>query len=104
MEERPISAQNRSRFGHWEADTVLGVAGGACLLTLTERKSRFELVKKIAGKKALLVKEAIITLLTPHKLRSIMPDRGKEFTKHSLVTQTLGAAFYFPEPHQPEGV
>ena len=39
---------------------VLGVAGGACLLTLTERKSRFELVKKIAGKKALLVKEAMI--------------------------------------------
>ena len=101
LEECPISTQNRSRFEHWEADTVLGVAGGACLLTLTERKSRFELVKKIADKKALLVKEAMITLLTPHKLRSITPDRGKEFVKHSLVTQTLGTAFYFPEPHQP---
>ena len=53
------------------------------------------------GKKALLVKEAMITLLKPHKLRSITPGRGKEFVKHSLVTQTLGTAFYFPEPHQP---
>ncbi len=51
LNDRPISAQNRSRFGHWEADTVLGKAGGACLLTLTERKSRFELVKKIPAKK-----------------------------------------------------
>ncbi|MBN6064422.1 IS30 family transposase, partial [Aggregatibacter actinomycetemcomitans] len=33
------------------------------------------------------------------KLRT--PDRGKEFAKHRLVTQALGAGFYFPEPHQP---
>ncbi len=26
LNDRPISAQNRSRFGHWEADTVLGKA------------------------------------------------------------------------------
>lgn len=101
LDERPISAQNRSRCGHWEADTVLGVAGGACLVTLTERKSRFELAMKVSAKKAMLVKEATITLLKSHNVRSITPDRGKEFAKHHLVTQALGAEFYFPEPHQP---
>ncbi|WP_257812002.1 IS30 family transposase [Aggregatibacter actinomycetemcomitans] len=101
LDERPISAQNRSRFGHWEADTVLGVVGGACLVTLTERKSRFELAMKVSAKKAMLVKEATITLLKFHNVRSITLDRGKEFAKHRLVTQALGAEFYFPEPHQP---
>ena len=99
--ERPLSAQNRSRFGHWEADTVLGISGGACLVTLTERKSRFELVKKVAVKKSALVSEAIIGLLKHQKLRSITPDRGKEFAKHRLVSEALGVEFYFPDPHQP---
>lgn len=101
LAERPRSAQNRSRFGHWEADTVLGKTGGACLVTLTERKSRFELVQKVAKKQSAFVAEAIIRLLSHQKLRSITPDRGKEFAKHRLVTQALGVAFYFPEPHQP---
>ncbi|KYK75238.1 hypothetical protein SA3096_03625, partial [Aggregatibacter actinomycetemcomitans serotype e str. SA3096] len=32
---------------------------------------------------------------------TVNSDRGKEFAKHHLVTQALGAEFYFPEPHQP---
>lgn len=39
------------------------------------------------------------------KLRSITPDRGKEFAKHRLVSEALGVEFYFqfyfPDPHQP---
>lgn len=101
LEERPISAQNRSRVGHWEADTVLGVTGGACLVTLTDRKSRFELAKKVSAKKSALVAEAITALLKHQVIRSITPDRGKEFAKHRLVTEALGVQFYFPEPHQP---
>ncbi|MEA0063731.1 hypothetical protein SNB13_15905, partial [Escherichia coli] len=52
------------------------------LLTLTERKSRFELVKKIPAKKAEAVQKAMIELLDSHILRSITPDRGKEFAQH----------------------
>ena len=51
-------------------------------LTLSERESIMILLAQ--GKKALLVKEAMITLLKPHKLRSITPGRGKEFVKHSF--------------------
>ena len=31
IEERPLEAQNRSRLGDWEGDTVIGKKGGACL-------------------------------------------------------------------------
>jgi len=38
--DRPAEAENRCRLGDWEADTVLGKVSGACLVTLTDRKSR----------------------------------------------------------------
>lgn len=39
--ERPVGAENRSEIGHWEADTVVGRQGKACLVTLVDRKSRY---------------------------------------------------------------
>lgn len=101
LEKRPKSAKNRSRFGHWEADTVLGKVNKSCLVTLTDRKSRLLLAKKIPTKRSKLVQEAMIELLRSHKLRSITPDRGKEFAQHKKVTKALGVEFYFPEAHQP---
>ena len=41
IEDRPASATNRSVRGHWEADTVVGKQGKACLVTLVDRKSRY---------------------------------------------------------------
>jgi len=41
LSKRPAEAQTRERIGDREANTVAGVAGGAVLLTLTDRKSRF---------------------------------------------------------------
>lgn len=101
IEQRPKSAQTRSRLGHWEADTVLGKTGKACLITMTDRKSRFLLVQKVERKLAQAVAEAMINLLGNHPRYSITPDRGKEFATHHKVTKDLGVAFYFPEPHQP---
>lgn len=46
LADRPVEAQMRSRIGNWEADTVLGKAGGACLMTVTDRKSRFLIAAK----------------------------------------------------------
>ncbi|OJG90659.1 hypothetical protein RV17_GL002065 [Enterococcus thailandicus] len=35
-------------------------------------------------------------------MKSITPDRGKEFSKHSEITKALnGVPFYFPDPHAP---
>lgn len=52
--DRPDPANNRERLGDWEADTVMGQTGKACLVTLTDRKSRYLLCKKIAKKHNLL--------------------------------------------------
>lgn len=101
LTERPQAANQRLRKGDWEADTVLGVAGGACLLTLTDRYSRYLCCAKLAKKQASLVSEALIKILKKEVVKTITPDRGKEFSRHHQVTEALGIPFYFPLPHQP---
>ena len=52
IENRPEEVNNRTVFGHFEIDTVIGTRRGKheCLLTMTERKTRFEIIFKIASK------------------------------------------------------
>ncbi|XHN44796.1 Transposase [Lonepinella sp. MS14436] len=101
LTERPKEANERSRIGDWEADTVLGVSGGACCVTLADRQSRFLICRKVAEKKADLVSAAIIEALNNQPVMTITPDRGKEFARHHQVTEVLKVPFYFPLPHQP---
>ncbi len=53
----------RSAMGHWEADTVAGKTGKACLVTLTEPKTRYLMVEKIEKKIAVHVRDSVIKLL-----------------------------------------
>lgn len=102
IKDRPSGAENRSRRGHWEADTVIGKAGKACLVTLVDRKTRFLLGGKAEAKTADAVNKVMIEALKNEPLKSITPDRGKEFSKHEDVTAELDKVkFYFPLPHQP---
>lgn len=101
IDERPRSAENRSRKGHWEADTVLGQAGKACLVTLVDRKTRFLIGGKASGKKAVVVNTVIMKVLKGQPLLSITPDKGVEFAKHAEVTKVLQVEFYFPPARQP---
>src|SRR5574340_1194973 len=51
IEERPEDINRRNELGHWEIDTVvLTRAKNKVLLTLTERKSRLEIIRIIADK------------------------------------------------------
>lgn len=105
IHERPASANDRTEIGHWEADTVAGKTGGACLVTLTDRRSRYLLGGKIEKKLSQLVRDKMIHLFSSidsNQVKSITPDRGKEFSKHSEVTKALNnVQFYFPDPHAP---
>ena len=101
LETRPEEANSRSRIGDWEADTVAGIQGGSCLVTLDDRKSRFLIARIVPSKSAKPVANAIIEALQGHTAYTITPDRGKEFALHSKVTKELGVPFYFPKPHQP---
>ena len=83
---RPEEANDRSEYGHWEGDLIVGKEGkGAALLTFTERKTREEIIMKIPGKKAEYVAKALDTIERKYKnkfynkFKSITFDNGGEF-------------------------
>ena len=99
--ERPREAEERSRLGDWEADTVAGKPNGACLVTLVDRKSRLLVGGKTKFKRSREVNGVMERSLAGQPLESVTPDRGKEFAAHAEVTNKLGVEFYFALPHHP---
>ena len=47
IEERPEIVDQKSRFGDWEMDTIIGAHQQGAILTLTERKTNFILMEKL---------------------------------------------------------
>ena len=98
--ERPQAVDLRKRLGDWESDTIIGKGHQGALVTLTERNSRFTLIRKVAQKSAELVAQAMIDLLSwVQHLETITSDNGKEFAAHQKVSKELLIDFYFAHPY-----
>lgn len=99
---RPPGAEHRSRFGHWEGDTVLGAGqAGPCVLTLVERKSGFLAIGKLAQRTGAFVNDRAQQLISvqPRLVRTITVDNGTEFHSYEALEQRVPARFYFATPH-----
>jgi IS30 family transposase len=101
IEERPEIVDQRQRIGDWEVDTIIGKGHRQAIVTLTERKSRFALLRKVERRKAGLVSTAVIDLLQPvaDRLHTITGDNGKEFAEHERIAQELAISFFFAHPY-----
>lgn len=107
IELRPKEINNRETFGNWEIDTVLSTSKGShkCLLTLTERKVRFELILILEGK----TKEEVISKFKKIKtylsnnisdvIKSLTTDNGSEFSGFKEIIDITNAKFYFCHPY-----
>ncbi|MFA5676305.1 MAG: IS30 family transposase [Christensenellales bacterium] len=84
IDERPTNIESRGEPCHWEMDCVVG-KGTACLLVMTERTSRKELIFKLKAKKQEYVIAVLDQLEQRYKgrfgdiFRSITMDNGCEF-------------------------
>lgn len=102
IDERPEEANSRLRFGDWEADTVLGKRGKACLVTLVDRKSRYLRCMKVEKRRREPVADAVVMLLQAFPCETITPDNGKEFAQFKNITERLhGVPLYFAHPGRP---
>ena len=112
IEERPFEPNDRSEFGHWEGDTIVGgrnIKNSGAVLTLVERKTRFQLTIKMKDRKAKTVYKAIKLLkkrypeLNDYKLsdifKSITFDNGVEFSKWEDIEKYLKTKTYFAHPY-----
>jgi len=102
ISERPAGAEHRTRFGHWEGDTVLGnTQHGACVVTLVERKSGYTAIGLLAKRAAPEVNARLRQLITaqPRTVRTITLDNGTEFHSYKALEATIAARCYFATPH-----
>jgi len=97
IDERPGIVDRRQRIGDWEVDTIIGKGRRQAIVTLTERKSRFALLRKVDRRKAELVGEAVIDLIQPvaDHAHTITADNGKEFSEHERIAKELDIDFFF---------
>lgn len=101
LSERPPEASARTRPGDWEGDTVLGRAGGACLVTLVDRATGY-LAGGLAPRKGKdEVADVVERSLADVPTRTLTLDRGKEFARARQIQERLGIPVYFCAPHHP---
>jgi IS30 family transposase len=76
IDERPAIVDTRQRLGDWEVDTIIGKGHRHAIVSLTERKSRLALLRKVERKTAQAVANAVIELLklVPVRIRTITAD------------------------------
>lgn len=113
IEERPKTIYARDIFGHWEMDTVVGSTkkSRCCLLVLSERFTRKEIIRKIPDKKA----ESVVTALNDleHEFgtknfkrvfKTITCDNGVEFSDFEGIEKSVNGIdtrtnVYFCHPY-----
>ncbi|MDQ0158048.1 IS30 family transposase [Robertmurraya andreesenii] len=106
IEERPVEVADRQEFGHWEIDTVIGKkSNDQALLTLTERKTREEIILRADAKDAPSVNELLSGLkevygpLFPKVFKTITSDNGSEFSELATSVEKDGTDIYFTHPY-----
>lgn len=99
--QRPPGAENRSRFGHLEGDTMIGTFDKHCILTLVCRKSGHVMIAKLYGRTSAEVNRRAAQLLGTAKrpVRTITVDNGTEFHGYKELERKTGAMIYFANPH-----
>lgn len=100
ISERPAAVEQRRELGHWEADTVIGADKRHCILTLTERTTRFVVIKKLLARTMEEVTRAMTQVLHVHRgIKTITFDNGTEFHGYAKVEQRFPVTCYFATPY-----
>ncbi len=104
IDERPDYINERSEIGHFEIDTViLTREKNQCLLTMTDRKSRYEIIRLIKDKTSKSVNEALSSLIKEYEVKSITADNGTEFARLSDVISKDNIYYAHPYCSQERG-
>ena len=96
----PAEANERSESGHWEIDLVVSCKGGkGALLTLTERKTRKEIIRRLSNKKQKSVIKALKKLWKSYNFKTITADNGSEFLDFKSMEKALKCKIYYAHPY-----
>ena len=101
LSERSAGAQNRSRVGHWEVDTVIGGGSKDCIVTLVDRKAGVTLIGKLRNRTIQELNRVVIKLIksSGFRFKSITADNGTEFHGYKEIERKAKVKFYFVTPY-----
>ncbi len=97
IHERPSEVETRATAGHWEGDLII-CQRTRPVLVLIERKTRFVLAARLAGKSAaetVAIMMAIFKRLDPSLRASITFDNDTAFARHSLLKSVCAMTTWF---------
>ncbi|VEU76317.1 IS30 family transposase [Mycoplasmopsis columboralis] len=100
---RPSKIDDRTDFGHWELDLIVGKTGEKQhhLLTFVERQSRYGIIKKVFSKDLWKIIVTLWELIKEYKLnvKSITTDNDFEFNKLFYLGYRLKVKIYLTDPY-----
>lgn len=102
LTERPLGATNRTRYGHWEGDTMVSgkrTGSKAALAVAQERKTRLIGAQLIPDLRPVSFASATTALLVGKKALSLTLDNGIENKQHQDITAATGARAFFCDPY-----
>lgn len=103
ISERPAIVEERSRFGDFEVDTIVGSTHKQHILTVVERKVGLLFMARLKRPTSQEAADKLISILSPLAkegyVKTITADNGAQFAQHERVSSKLGAAMYFARPY-----
>ena len=102
IDTRPEAINDRTEFGHWEGDTVMGRDGRHCVLTLVERKTLKVRIRKLPARRVQEVNRVLHQELGARGklvIKSLTLDNGTEFHGYAQLERRHGTPIYFARPY-----
>jgi len=102
IDQRPKIVAEKTRFGDWEFDTIVGENNQGAILTMVERTTAFMMMEKLEnGKNAKELTKVAVRLLTAYinSVHTITADNGTEFADHENIAKLLKTKFFFTNPY-----
>lgn len=99
LSKRPKSANSRKYVGHWERDLMIGKNHKSAVLVVTDRKTRFNKLRKLDGKHAKRITVETARALKGLPVKTMSNDRGQEFSDHQGYERKTKIKVYFCDPY-----
>ncbi len=96
---RAEEINDRSEYGHWEVDLVIGAGQEGVLLVAVERRSRLVRLQCLPSKEASVVETGLLWILRGEVVKSLTYDRGLEWMRHEAVALAFKAVSWFCLPY-----
>ncbi len=102
IEQRPSIANEKTEFGHFEIDTIVGRDHKSFLLTIVDKANKMCCIRKMPNKQAETVIKTFANVVnsTFFEFKTITSDNGTEFSGHEAISQITGGDFYFARPYR----